>query len=83
VLKNPNLLWICFFFFGLETGRRIFKQMNKAIEQVYKEFRSTNIPSAKLSQFLLMFFYFLGIKIISGAVGKGGKSLFEKDIKKL
>jgi len=49
-----------------------------------KKNQSTNILSAKIKAVSANeFFVFLGIIIISGAVGKGGKSLFEKDSDRL
>jgi hypothetical protein len=60
------------------------QQMNEAIDREYKK-KSKHKHSVRQIKPVspYEFFVFLGIIIISGAVGKGGKALFEKESDRL
>jgi hypothetical protein len=82
VTEKITPLWICFFFFGLVIGRS--SQRNEAIKLDYKKkCKHKHSVCQNKSVSAYEFFVFLGVIIISGAVGKGGEALFKKEADRL
>jgi hypothetical protein len=83
-LEKPQPFMDLFILLWSGDWKKQLQQLNEAIERDYKK-KSKHKHSVRQIKAVSAngFFVFLGIIIISGAVCKGGKSLFEKDSERL
>jgi hypothetical protein len=80
MIKKPHPFMDLFLLLWPGDWKKQLQQMNEAIERDFKK-KSKHKHSVRQIKPVSAyeFFVFLGIIIISGAVGKGGKALFEKE----